>query len=335
MQTKGNGSVIRRKRAVLGTGSLILVAMVVIGVHVLALGAVADAESGRSPATAILLRKGQNAGALGPGEAQWYKLVQAGDDGALQRQVDLTLIFTPDDGRRSHSGPPRSQRIALQIFTAEQVAGWYPPDTSQTQSVGAGEIVSRDGNPDTGELLWSGWAVTDSTYYVRVFNASDASIDYRLFTDNVVSAQMGEGSGSTPGLEMAGGADLDRPVALKPQYQTSRLGAGQETWYPIVYNDRDSQVYEEHTFSLVFAPDDGVSVGQVGFEVIPRETWQALQKGESRQLPGMGVGQAVSHDPDPLTGERLWSGWLMDGRAYYVRLHNDGDAEIEYWLFFD
>ena len=328
MQTKGTGSVIRRKRAVLGTGSLMLVATVVIGVHVLALGAVADAESGRSPVTAISLRKGQNVGALGPGEAQWYKLVQAGDDGALQRQVDLTFIFTPDDGRRS-------QRIALQIFTAEQVTGWYAPDTSQTQSVGAGEIVSRDGNPDTGELLWSGWAVTDSTYYVRVFNASDVSINYRLFTDNVVSAQMGESSGTSPGVEMAAGANLDRPLALKPQYQTSRLGAGQETWYPIVYNDHDSQVYEEHTFSLVFAPDDGDSVQRVGFEIIPRETWQALQEGESSQLPGMGVSQAVSRDPDPLTGERLWSGWLIDGRAYYVRLHNDGDAEIEYWLFFD
>lgn len=328
MQTKGTRSIVRVKRAVLGTGSLVLVATVVIGVHVLALGAVADSESGRSPVTATSLRTGQNTGALGPGEAQWYKMAQAGDDGALQRQVDLTLIFTPDDGRRG-------QRIAIQVFTAEQVTDRFPPDMSQMQSVGAGEIVSRDGNPSTGELLWSGWAVTDSTYYVRVLNASDVSIAYWLFTDNVMSAQIAESSDSSPGVEIAAGANPEQPSALKPQYQTSQLGAGQETWYPIVYNDHDSQVYEEHTFSLVFTPDDGRPVQQVSFEVIPRNMWQARQEGDSRQLPGMGVSQAVSRDPDPLTGERLWSGWLIDGQAYYVRLHNDGDVEIEYWLFFD
>jgi hypothetical protein len=316
------------KRVVLSTGSLMLIAVVVIAVHVLALGAVADAESGRSPVTAMILREGQNTGALGPGQAQWYKLVQAGDDGALQQQMDLTLIFTPDDGLRS-------QRVTLQIFGAEQMADGYRPDTSRMQALGTGEVVSRDGNPDTGELLWSGWAVHDSTYYVRVLNGSEVGIHYWLFTDDVISAGLGEGDALAPAAEVPAGANPDQPSARKPTFQTGQLAAGQQTWYPVVYNDDDSQVYEAHTFTLVFTPDDGRRVQQVGFELMSLEERQALQAGDSGQLPGIGVSQAVSRDPDPLTGERVWSGWLVDGQTYYAHLHNDSEVAIDYWWFSD
>jgi hypothetical protein len=132
------------KKIAVGTGSLVLISIIAIVVHVLVLGAVADSENGRSPFTALPLQDGRNIGVLGPGEGRWYKSVRTGTDGAFQRQMDLTLIFTPDDGNRIH-------HVNFQIFPADQITHWYSGGASQLQNMGAGGIVSRDGDPVTGE----------------------------------------------------------------------------------------------------------------------------------------------------------------------------------------
>jgi hypothetical protein len=46
----------------------------------------------------------------------------------------------------------------------------------------------------------------------------------------------------------------------------------------------------------------------------------------------MGQGQWVERDKDPLTGERLWSGNVVDGDTYYVRVFNHSDQVIDYYL---
>lgn len=172
------------KRAVVGIVVLVTIGLV-IGIRLLATGAIADAEKGLSPFTALELNDGRNVGVLAPGQSRWYEFA-SNPDGGFQRQADLTLFFTPDDGGRSH-------HVHFRIFPADQIETWYLSDAGQMQNLGAGGVVSRDGNPVTGELLWSGWLANDSAYYVEVFNGADITIDYWLFTGDIVAAELGPG----------------------------------------------------------------------------------------------------------------------------------------------
>jgi LPXTG-site transpeptidase (sortase) family protein len=207
------------KGMIIGTGRFIFIGQMIIVVHLLTSKAVAGAEGGLSPFTAIPLNDGRNTGTLAPGEARWYTFVPGGNEAAFQRQGDLTLFFTPDDGNRAHL-------VDFQIFSAGQITRWRGEDADPIQNLGSGSVVSRDGNTLTGELLWSGWVVGSETYYIRVLNGADVSIDYWLFTDDVIAAELGSGTDpiptadlsvvnpnhspvSSPSLEVPAGADVD------------------------------------------------------------------------------------------------------------------------------
>jgi mannan endo-1,4-beta-mannosidase len=316
------------KRMAIGTCSLVLIGIVAVVVHVLVLGAVADSENGRSPFSAVPLQDGRNVGMLAPGEGRWYRLASGGADGAFQRQMDLTLFFTPDNGHRIH-------HVNFQIFPADQISRWYLGDTSQMQNMGAGGIVSRDGNPMTGERLWSGWVVDNDTYYVQVFNGADATIDYWLFTDNVIGAELGESSPPPPAHDVPAGVDPNHPLTLAPDLEKGQLEAGQETWYTLVYDDFDDDSFEPHTLTLIFTPEDGHRIHQVGFEIFPLGQLHIWQRGDMDQMRNVGAGSVVSRDGDPLTGELLWNGWLIDGETYLIKLYNHSDADVDFWFFQD
>jgi LPXTG-site transpeptidase (sortase) family protein len=200
------------KKMVIGTGRFIFIGQMIIASHLLASKAIAGAESGLSPFTAIPLNEGKNTGILAPGEARWYTFVPGGNDAACQRQADMTLFFTPDDGNRAHL-------VNFQIFPADQIPLWSGDDAGQMQNLGAGGIVSRDGNPLTGELLWSGWVVDSQTYYIRVLNGADVSIDYWLFTDDVIAAELGPGTHPTPTADVSARANPDHPLTSSPSLE--------------------------------------------------------------------------------------------------------------------
>ncbi|MEJ2557713.1 MAG: hypothetical protein P8186_16095 [Anaerolineae bacterium] len=200
------------KRMIIGTGRFIFIGQIIIVIHLLTSKVVAGAEGGLSPFTAIPLNDGRNIGTLAPGEARWYKFVPGGTEAAFQRRVDLTLFFTPDDGNRAHL-------FNFQIFSAGQITRWRGDGASHMQNLGAGGVISRDGNPLTGELLWSGWVMASETYYIRLLNGTNVSIDYWLFTANIIAAELGPGSDPTP-LEVPAGADSDH---LLPEASEVRL----------------------------------------------------------------------------------------------------------------
>jgi sortase A len=195
------------KKVIIAIGGLVCMVLVVVAIRWAAPQAVAEAEHGLSPFTAFPLNPGRNTGILAPGESRWYEL-GANPDGAFQRQADLTFFFTPDDGNRAY-------RVSFQIFPSEQIMRWYSNDVGQMQNMGAGGVVSRDGNPVTGELLWSGWVANDQAYFIQVSNGADVPIDYWLFTDNVMAAELGPST--DPALaEAAPSAPPDQPPAAPP-----------------------------------------------------------------------------------------------------------------------
>lgn len=193
------------KKVIIGVGGLVCMMLVVVAIRWAAPQAVAEAEHGLSPLTAFPLNPGRNTGILAPGESRWYEL-GANPDGAFQRQADLTFFFTPDDGNRAY-------RVSFQIFPAEQIMRWYSNDVSQMQNMGAGGVVSRDGNPVTGELLWSGWVANDQAYFIQVSNGADVPIDYWLFTDNVMAAELGPSTDPTPAPPAPAEANSNPPPA--------------------------------------------------------------------------------------------------------------------------
>jgi hypothetical protein len=118
-------------------------------------------------------------GHLEPEEVAWYRWVLAGD--VSQRQAsDFTLFFTPADTLFA-------DRVACEVMTVGQ---WEARISGQSAAnVGAGRIVSRDGDPLTGERLWHGHLVTGEVYMVRIANGSDAPIDYWLFPGDIIHPQ--------------------------------------------------------------------------------------------------------------------------------------------------
>ncbi len=188
LQTRVPGKQKRRamNKRVIGTVSLVFISIAVIVGHLLALGAVGQAENGHSPAAATLLDDGENSGVLAPGEARWYKYVQAEDDGVFQRQMDLTLVFTAlEDGHRVVG-------VNFQVFPTDQIMRWYGEEADRMQSIGTGSVVSRDGDPTTGELLWSGQVTDGDTYYIYLRNDAEVTIDYWLYTADVIRPASGK-----------------------------------------------------------------------------------------------------------------------------------------------
>jgi hypothetical protein len=114
-------------------------------------GTTAATLTGSAPAMAISLVDGPNTGLIAPGGQRWFRLTPRAGQEVVAGNVEnsLTLFFTPGDSQRI-------QRVQLQIFNQGQVPLFFG-DASQMANLGAGQIVSRDNNPETGELFWTGW----------------------------------------------------------------------------------------------------------------------------------------------------------------------------------
>jgi hypothetical protein len=136
---------------------------------------------GSHPSMALSMVNGPNTGQLQPGEARWFRLTTWQAPFVPQ---SLSLIFTPDNGQRV-------SRISLQLFQEEQLPWYYLGDSSQMANLGAGQIVARDQNPETGELFWTGWLPGETNFYIQLQNSSDTPIDYWLFPADVSNYPLG------------------------------------------------------------------------------------------------------------------------------------------------
>jgi hypothetical protein len=144
---------------------------------------VRTADPGRAPFTAQGLEVGLNRGRLLPGEEQWYSFSRF-DASAPGQNIDttFTLVFTPDDGNRKY-------RVGLEFFEENQLRDWAP-DNQAITGFGRGSVIDRDGNPNTGEMIWRGQVRSNVTYYMRVINGADVPIDFWIFPDDVINASL-------------------------------------------------------------------------------------------------------------------------------------------------
>jgi hypothetical protein len=66
----------------------------------------------------------------------------------------------------------------------------WSSDNQNITGFGRGSVIDRDGDPNTGEMLWRGQVRSNDQYYMRVINGSDAVIDYHIFPDDVINANL-------------------------------------------------------------------------------------------------------------------------------------------------
>lgn len=290
----------------------------------------AATATGSAPALAVALVNGPNTGILAAGEQRWFRLTPQNSQQATTLEQSLTLIFTPDDGQRV-------RRVAMQLFDESQAPLFYFGDSSNMANLGAGQIVSRDNNPLTGELLWTGWLSGQSRYYVQLANGSDSTIDYWLFTDNVVSYPLGKPAAipqpmmhATPEV----GIDPGQPLPLSSPVTHDSLKSRETRWYSFTHNDpANPNQFQNLDFTLFFTPADGNRQQQVNFKLFPLGAVETWRQGETDQLINFGAGMLVSRDGSDLTGERLWSGTVIRGETYLLAIENGTDITIDYWLF--
>lgn len=307
----------------------------------------AATATGSAPAVAVALVEGPNTGVIAPGEERWFHLSARNLAQAADQEQALTLIFTPDDGQRHN-------QVNLQIFDESQLPLFYFGDTSRMANLGAGQIVSRDNNPVTGELFWTGWLSEAKGYYVQLTNSSDLAIDYWLFTADVTDYPLGQPAAvaavpAAPAVPVAAapaaevpaavpvapeiGTDPGNPLPLTPDVTHNSLKPGVTHWYSFTHNDlANPDQFQNLNFTLFFLPGDSNRQQQVNFRLFPAGAVEMWRRGESQQLINFGAGMLVSRDGDAQTGERFWSGTVIRGDTYLLAVENGADVEIQYWL---
>jgi hypothetical protein len=120
---------------------------------------------------------------------------------------------------------------------------------------------------------------------------------------------------------------------LEASQNKGGLNPGEEVWYSFTVADLDDEHFEEAALTMVVTPDNGNRIWHTTFDIFTAREVQNWSPGGSSQINNVGAGSVVFRDSNPLTGERFWSGWVIDGDPYYVRMRNGAGVRMDYWLF--
>ena len=124
----------------------------------------------------------------------------------------------------------------------------------------------------------------------------------------------------------------NRPISLHDGANVGRLAPGGEHWYGFMRQDEDGQLIEHMAITMFATPTDGNTSHYINFQIFPAGQVRLWMRGTPDGMVSMGEGQWVSRDKDPVTGERLWAGSVVDGDTYYVRVLNGSDQVVDYYL---
>lgn len=281
---------------------------------------------GAAPQTALPLKLGRNKGGLEPGQEAWYSFRITDFDNEAFEEMALTMITTPDDGNRI-------RQMTFDVFTADGVRLWSPGDNSQIHNIGAGSVVYRDNHPLTGERFWQGWVVDNDLYYVQIRNGTDVHMDYWLFTGDVYRPPLDDKPIVTTPKKYSPGTAPSAPLDLEVGINKGQLAPHQERWYAFSRGDVDQSGRVETVFTMVFTPDDGNRVRDVNFELFEANQLRDWAPDNRFNLVNFGRGSVVSRDGGLETGELLWKGHVLAHDVYYMRVSNESDVTIDYWIY--
>jgi hypothetical protein len=283
---------------------------------------------GKSPQSAMPLNLGLNKGSLDPGEEQWYSfLITDFQEDGLE-EMALTMITTPDDGNRIRN-------LTFDVFTPGGAKYWSPGNNTEIDNMGAGSVVYRDNNPETGERFWHGWVQDNNLYLVQIRNGTDTPMDYRLYTGDVYQPSL---SDEEPQLvaQIAANPGEAPSTALDLQVGVNQgeLEPGAERWYTFNRGDVDHLSGQVGTaFTMIFTPDDGNRVRDINLELFEANQLRDWAPDNRFNVKNFGKGSVVNRDGRLDTGELVWQGHVQAGDHYYMRVSNESDVAIKYQIF--
>ncbi len=268
---------------------------------------------GGTPATAIPLR-GQASGSLQPNEQHWF-LAPQGESTAETPRLDLT--FSPTDQTVANF-------IGFKVFSE---------DDTQLNLVNY--------QKSEGHWVWTADTAAARPYYIQVVNNSDFAFDYVLSwradlveavipppaaveeTKAEVAVEENSIVGTDPGNA--------RALTFNNNVIQGSVGGGTTAWFEFSLPQAGTDPYQALNYTLFFTPDDGNRRHKVNFELYPYSEFKRWQQGET--LTNFGAGMLIDRDGDNLTGERFWSGNVIEGDKYLLAISNGNDITIDYWLF--
>jgi len=285
-------------------------------------------ERGTAAGNAAPLAANLNRGSLAPHATYWYTFSYNDfSDGKKFQDLNFSLFFAPDNGNRRH-------HVNFELFTARAIEAWQHGDRDSLNNFGAGMLVSRDGGFNTGERMWQGTVRKGDTYFLAVKNGADVPIDFWLFDDDIDNPEFGPKPNPTPLPTFAEGAAPQASIPLVAQKNTGGLEPGQEVWYSFSVNDdNDREFFKEVDLTFIFTPDDGNRIWNVNVEVFTADSVRNWSPGDNSNINNVGAGSVVYRDNNAQTGERFWSGWVVENDLYYVQIRNGTAVPIDYWLF--
>jgi hypothetical protein len=284
-------------------------------------------EVGSDPGNPAPLMPGPNRGTLKPYATYWYAFTQVDSaNGKKFQDLNYSFFFTPDDGNLRH-------HVNFALFSASEVETWWRGGSDRLTNFGAGMLVSRDGDPNTGERIWRGTVMQGETYFLAVENGTNSAIDYWIFDGDIHNPELGPKSPPTPTPVWSRGVAPQTAIPLRSGENIGGLEPGQEIWYSFSIADQDEEYFEEMALTMIVTPDDGNRIRNVTFEVFTANGVRDCSPGGNSRINNVGAGSVVYRDNNPLTGERFWTGWVVDNDLYYVQIRNGTEVPIDYWLF--
>lgn len=284
-------------------------------------------DIGNTPENPDHLTPGRTEGKLAPNATKWYALHYPDFSGDKNLQeLDFSLFFTPDDGHRRHY-------VNFELYAASELNFWRRGDVDQMTNFGAGMQVSRDGDYNTGERIWRGVVLSNNDYLLAVRNGADVDIDYYIYEDDIYNPILGPLPEPAPLKVFAPGASPQTALPMKIGENVSGLAPGEEAWYSFRIADFDEEEFEQMAITLIATPDDGNRIRNLTFDVFTAGGVQYWSPGDNTQIDNIGAGSVVYRDDNPLTGERFWSGWVVDNDLYLVQVRNGTDTYMDYHLY--
>ncbi len=285
-----------------------------------------DSNLGDTPNNPIPLPPGTVKSTLPPKTTKWYSLHYPDFTNDKQiEKLDFSLFFTPDDGHRSH-------KVNFELYDAKELKLWWRGEADKMTNFGAGMLVSRDGDYNTGERIWRGAVLNNNDYLLVIKNGTDIEIDYWLFDDDVYNPLLGDIPAPSPSHMFASGAAPQTALPLKLGVNKGGLAPGEEAWHSFII-DLDGQKFTEMALTMITTPDDGNRIRYMTFDVFTVGGVQYWSPGDNTKINNVGAGGVVYRDDNPLTGERFWKGWVVDNELYLVQIRNGTEVYMDYHLF--
>jgi len=282
---------------------------------------------GSDPGRPAQLQPGANVAHLQPGASVWYLFIPRDPTTTGQFQdLRLSLYFTP-------ATDSRTRGINFELYTAQQLEAWWQGSQQTAANFGAGMPVSEDGDPATGERIWQGTVLQGDRYYLVIHNPTNLEIDSRLFYGDPPEPVTNLPVEPAPAAGFAAGAAPQTAVPLAGDQNRGNLEPGQEIWYSFSIADQNSGFFEFKHLTLAILPNNSQTVQSVTFEIFTPEGVQTWSLQNREGVTNVGAGSLIYTDKNQLSGERVWSGWLLEESLYYVRVRNGAAVPIEYRLF--